>query len=201
MEQRHAFTNLRALWEAPALDLPARPPPSPAAITLDLASSSLQELRKHVGNNPELVRGVKELYNFVQNLRIAPPGVTANDQIQALHPIRYWMPWMPKSVYLMSERQPLVILFCAHYNMVTVGVEPYLPAASNPFAIARRVEFIERIDLMFENSPEPAPTTTLEASSSRWSAPRKNIYHELMYGPRVFARDYRRRHPNSYYNS
>jgi hypothetical protein len=62
--------------------------------SVELACSTLRELQKQVSEEPELVRGTKELINFMQNLRISPPGPTADEHLQALHPIRHWMLWL-----------------------------------------------------------------------------------------------------------
>ncbi|KAH0275175.1 hypothetical protein KCU91_g4747, partial [Aureobasidium melanogenum] len=49
--------------------------PYPENNSVELACSTLRELQKQVGDEPELVRGTKELINFMQNLR---KGVGSN---------------------------------------------------------------------------------------------------------------------------
>lgn len=156
--------------------------------SIELACSALKELQKQVSDDAELVRGVKELLNFMQNLRISPPGSTLDEQLQALHPIRHWLSWLPKALLRLSDRDPLVLLFLAHYNMVVLAVESILPASRSPFALYKRVIHIELLDqtlgvLQAEQRPSESPKTPTRRHRESW--------HTLMFGPLTFARQWR----------
>jgi hypothetical protein len=161
----------------------------PVDTSVELACSTLKELQKQVGDDVELVRGVKELINFMQNLRISPPGPTPDEQLQALHPVRHWLSWLPKALLRLSDREPLILLFLAHYNMVILAVESIFPATSSSFAMVKRVEFIERLDTLITEvwqSPEsPNPRTRK----------RRESMQTLMFGPMCFATRWRQNNP------
>ncbi|KAL2036217.1 hypothetical protein VTO58DRAFT_102135 [Aureobasidium pullulans] len=162
--------------------------------SVELACSTLKELQKQVGDDAELVRGIKELINFLQNLRISPPGPTPDEQLQALHPIRHWLSWLPKALLRLSDRDPLLMVFLAHYNMVVLAVESILPATRNPFAISKRVEFIERLDkLISEVRQTPAEESPKSPSTRR----RRESLSTLMFGPMAFARQWRQTNPTN----
>jgi hypothetical protein len=57
--------------------------------SVGLVCLTLKELLKQVSEEPELIRGTKELNNFIQNLRISPLGPTADEHLQALYSIRH----------------------------------------------------------------------------------------------------------------
>ncbi|THY42723.1 hypothetical protein D6C98_08819 [Aureobasidium pullulans] len=162
--------------------------------SVELACSTLKELQKQVGDDAELVRGIKELINFLQNLRISPPGPTPDEQLQALHPIRHWLSWLPKALLRLSDRDPLLMVFLAHYNMVVLAVESILPATRNPFAISKRVEFIERLDkLISEVRQTPAEESPKSPSTRR----RRESLSTLMFGLMAFARQWRQTNPTN----
>lgn len=74
--------------------------------------------------------------------------------------------------------------------MVVLPMQPFLLATTYPFAIAKRVELIERVDALLDDSPEEAIPD--DAPSDRAKI-RKTRLRELMYGPLAFAREYRQR--------
>lgn len=160
--------------------------PVPENNSVELACSTLRELQKQVGDEPELLRGTKELSNFMQNLRISPPGQTTDEQLQALYPIRHWVPWLPRSLISLSDREPLVLVFLAHYHMVVLAVESILPAASNFLLASKRVEFIERLETMIGQVYKPSENLPKPPGTRR----RRESLENLMSGPAAFARQF-----------
>lgn len=108
--------------------------------------ASLDRLRPIVVQQPELSLAVRELYNFVQNQKIAPPGPTTAAQLRALHPLRTWLIWMPTTFLRLSVNDPLVLLVIAHYELVAIAISPLFPAASTCHFVDRRIGVIQRID-------------------------------------------------------
>ncbi|CAD0110337.1 unnamed protein product [Aureobasidium uvarum] len=161
--------------------------PYPMNNSVELACSTLRELQEQVSDEPELVRGTKELINFMQNLRISPPGPTADEQLQALHPIRHWVPWLPRSLIRLSDREPLVLVFLAHYHMVVLAVESILPAAPNFLLTSKRVEFIERLETAIGQVYRPTEKLPKQPGTRR----RRESLENLMSGPAAFARQWR----------
>jgi hypothetical protein len=155
--------------------------------SVDLVCSTLRELQKQVSEEPELVRGTKELINFIQNLRISPPGLTADEHLQALHPIRHWVFWLPRSLIGLSDREPLPLVFLAHYHMVVLAVEAIIPAAPNFLLASKRVEFIERLETMIGQIYNPSEKLPKQPGTRR----RRQSLEDLMSGPAAFARQYR----------
>lgn len=160
--------------------------PYPENNSVDLACSTLREFQKHVGDEPELVRGTKELINFMQNLRISPPGPTADEQLQALYPIRHWVPWLPRSLISLSDREPLVLVFLAHYHMVILAVESILPAAPNFLLASKRVELIERLETAINQVYKPSE----KLQKRPGTRDRRESFENLMSGPAAFARQF-----------
>jgi hypothetical protein len=155
--------------------------------SVELACSTLRELQKQVSEEPELVRGTKELINFMQNLRISPPGPTADEHLQALHPIRHWMLWLPRSLVSLSDREPLPLVFLAHYHMVVLAVESIFPAAPNFILASKRVEFIERLETTIGQVYNPSEKLPKQPGTRR----RRQSLEDLMSGPAAFARQYK----------
>ncbi|KAL1305257.1 hypothetical protein AAFC00_002169 [Neodothiora populina] len=194
MAERNYTSRLRDLWGVLIPESLVAASSSHSIVPLDAASVALQELRKHVEHNPELVRGVKELYNFVQNIRIAPPGRMPAEQIQALYPVRLWLPWIPKSSYLIDRKDPSVLLFCAHFHMVIVAIGGLLPVTVGAFAIPRRAECIMVINTILKQVlPEPAPS----AGHSHTNNKRQESFRELMQAPLMFAKDFQARYSST----
>jgi hypothetical protein len=159
----------------------------PLDSSVDLVCSTLRELQKQVSEEPELVRGTKELINFIQNLRISPPGPTADEHLQALHSIRHWIFWLPRSLISLSDREPLPLVFLAHYHMVVLAVEAIIPAAPNFLIASKRVEFIERLETMIGQVYNPSEKLPKQPGTRR----RRQSLEDLMSGPAAFARQYR----------
>jgi hypothetical protein len=128
-------------------DIPDYAPQLRSKLLLDNSvCSSLDRLRPLVADNPELNLAVRELYNFVTNQRITPPGPSAISQLKALHPLRTWLIWMPTTFLRMSSRDPRVLLVIAHFETVAIAIAPLFPAASASHFTNRRAKVIQRID-------------------------------------------------------
>jgi hypothetical protein len=155
--------------------------------SVELVCSTLRELQKHVSEEPELVRGTRELINFMQNLRISPPGPAADEHLQALHPIRHWMLWLPRSLISLSDREPLPLVFLAHYHMVVLAVESILPAAPTFLLASKRVGFIERLETTIGQVYNTSEKLPRQPGTRR----RRQSLEDLMSGPAAFARQYK----------
>jgi len=161
--------------------------PYPSESSVELVCSTLRELQKQVSDEPELVRGTKELINFMQNLRISPPGPTADEHLQALHPIRHWIHWLPRSLTSLSDCESLPLVFLAHYHMVVLAVEAIIPAAPNFLLASKRVEYIERLEATIGQVYSPSEKLPKQPGTRR----RRQSLEDLMSGPAAFARQYR----------
>jgi len=135
--------------------------------------TSLDQLRPLVAAHPELSQAVRELYNFIQNQRIAPPGPSSLAQFKALHPLRTWLLWIPNKFLRLALKDPLVLIVIAHYETVAVALAPLFPAASASHFVDRRVNVIWRIDQVVKGF-------TLDK--------KRQTYHDLMAIPRKCAR-------------
>ena len=167
--------------------------PYPLDNSVELVCTTLRELQKQVSEEPELVRGTKELINFMQNLRISPPGSTTDEQLQALHSIRHWVPWLPRLLVSLSDREPLPLVFLAHYHMVVLAVESVLPAAPNFVLATKRVEFIMRLETTIGQVYKPSERLPKQPGIRR----RRQSLEDLMSGPAAFARQYKLTNPLS----
>lgn len=63
----------------------------------------------------EILRGLRELSDFTQNLRIVPPGTSFEEQSQALYPVRMSLYWLPITSLGQAWKDPNLLLFNAHY--------------------------------------------------------------------------------------
>jgi hypothetical protein len=163
--------------------------------SVGLVCLTLRELLKQVCEEPELVRGTKELINFIQNLRISPLGPTADEHLQALYSIRHWVIWLPRSLISLSDREPLPLVFLAHYHMVVLAVEAIIPTAPNFLIASKRVEFIERVETMIGQVYNPSKELPKQPGTRRG----RQSLEDLMSGPAAFARQYRLTNLLSYY--
>lgn len=164
--------------------------PYPSENSVELVCTTLRELQKQVSEEPELVRGTKELINFMQNLRISPPGPTADEHLQALHPIRHWVHWLPRALVSLPDREPLPLVFLAHYHMVILAVEAIIPTASTFLVASKRVEYIERLEATIGQTYNPTERLPKQPGTRR----RRQSLQDLMSGPAAFARHYRLTH-------
>lgn len=188
MESSAHSSTLRSLMQASSdAVVPALPQPASTVRSLEIAFESLAELQKRLNKDhqdQELIRGIKELCNYVSNMRVAAVTQTSpTAQLEALFPIRNWILWMPNAFTRLCEKDPFTMLFFAYYEMVHLAIVPLLPAVSTPLAVGKRVEFIERLDAqLMEMSTGPNGAT---------AADQVDNWNDLMFGPRAYASVYR----------
>ena len=115
-------------------------------IAFEPVSCSLEQVRAQLYDQPELLRVIQELINFVHNIRLAPPGPATVDQFRALFPLRSWLPWMPTSFLKMGLNDPMVLIVLAHFHAVNLAIGPLLPAVSKAFFVDHRANTILCID-------------------------------------------------------
>lgn len=179
---------MQASHSSTVLDMPQ---PPPVVRPLDIAFSALLDLNKRLGKgyqDHEIVRGFKELCNYISNLRMAAVNSQSmTEQLETIFPIRNWILWMPNGFNRLYQRDPLTLLFIAYYEMVHLAVGPLLPAISTPLSVGRRVDFIDRIDAHLMGMGRDSTV------SAHGSFDALGDWDDLMFGPRAYAMIYRQR--------
>lgn len=187
-QQSTLLSMMQASHSSAVLDMPQ---PASVVRTLEIAFSALLDLTKRLGKgnqDHEIVRGFKELCNYVSNLRMAAvDNRSVTEQMEAIFPIRNWILWMPNGFNQLYQRNPLTMLFIAYYEMVHLAVGPLLPAISTPLSVGRRVDFIDRIDAQFIGMRRDSTV------SEHGSFNALGDWNDLMFGPRAYAMIYRQR--------
>lgn len=95
--------------------------------------------------NEEQVRSLRQLLDFVQNLRISPPGTDLQDQYQVLYPLRAWVTWLPVSCLDVTGRNLQAMVTLAHFYAVTLAVQLHLPAPGPAYYPKMRLKAIEAL--------------------------------------------------------
>lgn len=96
-------------------------------------------------DNEEQLKSLRQLLDFVQNLRISPPGPNPQDQFKVLHPLRAWIIWLPVSFFNVADRNLRTMVTLAHFYAVTLAVQLYLPSAGPAYYPKMRMEAIESL--------------------------------------------------------
>lgn len=96
-------------------------------------------------DDEEQVKSLRQLLDFVQNLRISPPGPNPQDQFKVLHPLRAWIIWLPVSFLNVTDRNLQTMITLAHFYTVTLAVQLYLPSAGPAYYPKMRMETIESL--------------------------------------------------------
>ena len=95
--------------------------------------------------NDEQVKALRQLVDFVQNLRISPPGPSPRDQFKVLHPLRAWIIWLPVSFLSVVDRSSPTMVTLAHFYAVTLAVQLHLPSPGPAYYPKMRMEAIETL--------------------------------------------------------
>ena len=96
-------------------------------------------------DDEEQVKSLRQLLDFVQNLRISPPGPNPQDQFKILHPLRAWIIWLPVSFLSVIDRDLRTMITLAHFYTVTLAVQLYLPSPGPAYYPKMRMETIESL--------------------------------------------------------
>lgn len=96
-------------------------------------------------DNEEQVKSLRQLLDFVQNLRISPPGPNPQDQFKVLHPLRAWIIWLPVSFLNVTDRNLQTMMTLAHFYAVTLAVQLHLPSPGPAYYPKMRMEAIESL--------------------------------------------------------
>ena len=96
-------------------------------------------------DNEEQVKSLRQLLDFVQNLRISPPGPNPRDQYKVLHPLRAWIIWIPVSFLNITDRDLRTMITLAHFYAVTLAVQLHLPGPGPAYYPKMRMEAIESL--------------------------------------------------------
>ena len=106
---------------------------------------SLERAMAFATGNEEQVKALRQLVDFVQNLRISPPGPIPRDQFKVLHPLRAWIIWLPVSFLSVVDRSFPTMVTLAHFYAVTVAVQLHLPSPGPAYFPKMRMEAIETL--------------------------------------------------------
>lgn len=93
----------------------------------------------------EQVKSLRQLLDFVQNLRISPPGPNPQDQFKVLHPLRAWIIWLPVSFLSIADRDIPTMMTLAQFYAVTLAVQLHLPSPGPAYYPKMRMEAIESL--------------------------------------------------------
>ena len=96
-------------------------------------------------DNEEQVKSLRQLLDFVQNLRISPPGPNPQDHLKVLYPLRSWILWLPISFLNLADRNLRTMITLAHFYAVTLAVQLHLPSAGPAYFPKMRMEAIESL--------------------------------------------------------
>lgn len=106
---------------------------------------SLERAMSFASKEEEQVRSLRQLLDFVQNLRISPPGNDPQDQYQALYPLRAWVVWIPMSFISVTKRSLQVMVTLAHFYAVTLAAQLHLPLPGPAYYPKMRMQAIEAL--------------------------------------------------------
>ncbi|KAL9073966.1 MAG: hypothetical protein Q9161_002588, partial [Pseudevernia consocians] len=106
---------------------------------------SLERAMAFAADNEEQVKSLRQLLDFVQNLRISPPGPNPQDQFKVLHPLRAWIIWLPVSFLNLTNRDLQTMVTLAHFYAVTLAVQLHLPSPGPAYYPKMRMEAIESL--------------------------------------------------------
>lgn len=120
---------------------------------------SLERAMAFAAESEEQVKSLRQLLDFVQNLRISPPGPNPQDQFKVLHPLRAWIIWLPVSFLNVTDRNIPTMTTLAHFYAVTLAVQLHLPSPGPAYYPKMRMEAIESLageinDLKQTSNPE-----------------------------------------------
>ena len=124
---------------------------------------SLERAMAFAADDEEQVKSLRQLLDFVQNLRISPPGPNPQDQFKVLHPLRAWIIWLPVSFLSVTNRDLRTMITLAHFYTVTLAVQLHLPSPGPAYYPKMRMETIESLageihDLKETINPEGVDT-------------------------------------------
>ncbi|CAD6575855.1 MAG: hypothetical protein ASARMPREDX12_007600 [Alectoria sarmentosa] len=106
---------------------------------------SLERAMAFAADSGEQVKSLRQLLDFVQNLRIAPPGPNPQDQFKVLHPLRAWIIWLPVSFFNVTDQSIPTMTTLAHFYAVTLAVQLHLPSPGPAYYPKMRMEAIESL--------------------------------------------------------
>lgn len=112
---------------------------------LEGSSLSLERAMTFAADNEEQVKSLRQLLDFVQNLRISPPGPNPQDHFKILHPLRAWIIWLPASFLSITDRDLPTMVTLAHFYAVTLAVQLHLPSPGPAYYPKMRMEATESL--------------------------------------------------------
>lgn len=112
---------------------------------LDGSILLLERAMAFAADSEEQVKSLRQLLDFVQNLRISIPGPNPQDQFKVLHPLRAWIIWLPVSFLSITDRNIRTMTTLAHFYAVTLAVQLHLPSPGPAYYPKMRMEAIESL--------------------------------------------------------
>jgi len=102
----------------------------------------------------EPTRLIRELFDFVQNLRTWPAGLATSPlQSKLLHPFRAWLVWLPSSIVDITKKDIVTCVTLAYFFAVALAVAPLISVINQDFYLNIRAQNILKIDRMLQENP------------------------------------------------
>lgn len=148
---------------------------------LEIIQVSLKDFQDLCSSRKNLKQAVKQMYNVTINWEKAPPKIDGGTtQLKGLYPIRSPMPWLPSMTLDILNKDPLDILFAAHYNMLAIGCNLVSPAVKIPFGLVSRAYTIMDVIDRITECPDWSSSTSLGKCSP-------DVMRRCMAGPIALA--------------
>lgn len=148
---------------------------------IEIIQDSLKNLKDLCSSRKDLKQAVTQMYNACVNWERAPSDYNqGTTQLRGLYPIRSPLPWLPSMTLDILNRDPLDILFAAHYNMLAIGCSLVNPAIKIPFGLISRAHIIIA---MVDRAYEP-PDRNLSSSQDSCAS---DVMRQHLMGPIALA--------------
>ncbi|KAI9701028.1 MAG: hypothetical protein M1836_001696 [Candelina mexicana] len=143
MDEHNMFASAQT---SPTLLSPSNLSPSADGLsTLKKVHRSLQRVQPFVVAKTEQSKLLDELISFVRGLRDSLTGRSAEEQFEALRPLRDWLFWLPVSFLQHARNNIYALVVLAHFYAVALAVEPLFPAIGDAYFGGMAITPIEEI--------------------------------------------------------
>jgi hypothetical protein len=130
------------------------PQPQEPRLVIGRIRTSLEGVQPFLHGYEEESKMIQQLLVFTENLIIAPPGATKDEQLLTLSFVKTWLAWLPESCLHLKGRDPLIMLAFAQLYMLTLAVNPLFPAIGPGYFTAMRSRAILNIYEALNECPE-----------------------------------------------
>ena len=138
---------------------------------------SLERAMAFAADSKEQVKSLRQLLDFVQNLRISPPGPNPQDQYKVLHPLRAWIIWLPVSFLSIADRDIPTMVTLTHFYTVTLAVQLHLPSPGPAYYPKMRLEAIESLAVEINDLKQTVNPEGIDTAIKLMSFPREIAAH------------------------